>query len=71
MRNKMTKIAETKAVLGKKLGRLPSYDEIAEVLNVHVSTVRFGYERSRSPISLNRAVTDQGSMTLQVLLLLL
>ncbi|KAJ9158836.1 hypothetical protein P3X46_024382 [Hevea brasiliensis] len=63
--DKMTKIAEAKAVLRKRLGRLPSYDEIAEVLDVHVSTVRFGYERCRSPISLNRAVTDQAGMTLQ------
>nr|AKC88710.1 sigma factor [Hypseocharis bilobata] len=62
----LVKIAEAKNTLSIRLRRLPSYDEIAELLNVQVSTVRLICRRSRPPISLDRRiVTDQGCMTLQ------
>ncbi|KAK9283540.1 hypothetical protein L1049_011787 [Liquidambar formosana] len=65
----LAKIAEANNVLSKRLRRFPTYDEIAEVLNVHVSTVKLVSDRSRPPISLDGAATDQGFMTLQVFLL--
>jgi DNA-directed RNA polymerase sigma subunit (sigma70/sigma32) len=65
----VARIAEARNLLSKTLGRLPTDNEIAEVLSVHISTVRLVSERSRPPISLNQAVTDRGRMTLQVLVL--
>ncbi|KAF5469753.1 hypothetical protein F2P56_010317 [Juglans regia] len=61
----VARTAEARNLLSKKLGRLPTHDEIAEVLNVHISIVRLVSERNRPPISLDRAITDQGSITLQ------
>ena len=66
----VARIAEARNLLSIRLGRLPTDNEIAEVLNVHTSTVRLVFERSRPPISLDQAVTDRGFMTLQVLVLL-
>ncbi|EEF44576.1 RNA polymerase sigma factor rpoD, putative [Ricinus communis] len=63
--DRTTKIAEAKISLTERLGRLPSYREIAKELNVHVSTVRLVFSRSRSTVSLDQAVSDQGGMTLQ------
>lgn len=65
----VAKITEANNVLSRRLRRLPTYDEIAEEVNVHVSTVRLVSERNQPPISLDRTVTDRGSMTLQVLVL--
>lgn len=65
----VAKIAEASNTLTKRLGRQPSYDEIAEMLHVNILTVKLVSERSRPPGSLDRAVTDQGHMTLQVLFL--
>ncbi|KAH8498911.1 hypothetical protein H0E87_017723 [Populus deltoides] len=62
----VAKIAGANNDLSNKLRRSPSYDEIAEVLNMKVSTVRLGFERGRSPISLDQAVLGQNSLTLQV-----
>ncbi|PON50310.1 RNA polymerase sigma factor [Parasponia andersonii] len=61
----VAKVVEANNVLSRRLRRLPTYDEIAEVLNVDVSSVRLVSQRNRPPISLDRAVTDQGCMTLQ------
>ncbi|XP_050212043.1 RNA polymerase sigma factor sigD, chloroplastic [Mercurialis annua] len=65
LRKKMKKIAEAKISLTKRLGRLPSCDEIAKELNVNVSTVLLGFMRSKTLVSLDIAVSDQGGMTLQ------
>lgn len=65
----MAKIAEASNILTRSLGRQPSYDEIAGMLNVNILTVKLVSERSRPPGSLDRAVSDQGHMTLQVLFL--
>ncbi|KAI4323454.1 hypothetical protein L6164_023057 [Bauhinia variegata] len=61
----VAKVAEAKNLLSNQLRRIPSYDETAEVLNVNESIVRLVSERCRIPISLDRTVTDRGSMTLK------
>ncbi|KAK2637008.1 hypothetical protein Ddye_031800 [Dipteronia dyeriana] len=61
----LAKIAEAKNVLTRRLRRLPTCNEIADVLDINVSTVRLAYERTRHPLSLDGVVTDQGFMTLQ------
>lgn len=65
----MAKITKAKNSFNQKFQRLPSHDEVAEMINVKPSTVRLVSERSRLPISLDRVVTDQGCMALQVRLL--
>ena len=65
----VAKIAEASNILTRRFGRQPSYDEIAEMLNVNILTVKLVSERSRPPGSLDRVVSDQGRMTLQVLFL--
>lgn len=65
----VARVAEARNLLSKRLGRLPTHDEIAEVLDVHISIVRLVSERNRPPISLDRSITDQGRVTLQVLFL--
>ncbi|KAK1552817.1 hypothetical protein Q3G72_023896 [Acer saccharum] len=61
----LAKIAEANNVLTRRLKRLPTCNEIADVLDINVSTVRLAYERTRHPLSLDGVVTDQGFMTLQ------
>jgi len=63
----IAKVAEANNALSKRLRRMPTYDETAELLNVNASTVRLVSESSRAPISLDKAVTDHGHLTLQVL----
>lgn len=62
----IAKIAEAKSVLNRRLSRKPTYEEIAEVLNVNASTVKLVYERSRQPVSLDRAINDQSNLKLTV-----
>ncbi|KAA8515643.1 hypothetical protein F0562_018746 [Nyssa sinensis] len=59
------KIAEANTVLRERLRRLPSHDEIAEIVDIDVATVRLVSERNRAPISLDQAMTNQGCMKLQ------
>lgn len=61
----LAKIAEANNVLSRRLRRLPRYDEIAEMLNVHVSRVKLVADRSRQPISLDGRTTHLGCMTLK------
>ncbi|KAF7824595.1 RNA polymerase sigma factor sigD, chloroplastic [Senna tora] len=61
----VAKVAEANNVLSKRLRRVPTYDEMAEFLNVNASTVRLLSERIKTPISLDKAMIDQGHMTLQ------
>lgn len=65
----MAKITKAKISFNQRFQRLPSHDEIAEMINVQASIVRLVCERSRLPLSLDRVVTDQGCMALQVPLL--
>ncbi|KAJ4912007.1 hypothetical protein Rs2_06628 [Raphanus sativus] len=58
------KVAEASNVLSRKLRRIPSCEEIADHLNIHVSAVRLALERGRSPVSLDRVVSHNGRMTL-------
>ncbi|CAN8256430.1 unnamed protein product [Cochlearia groenlandica] len=59
------KVAEASNVLTRKLKRIPSCEEIAEHLNIHVSAVRLSMQRSRTPVSLDRVASQNGRMTLQ------
>ncbi|XP_009783017.1 RNA polymerase sigma factor sigD, chloroplastic [Nicotiana tabacum] len=59
------KICNANTELSRKLQRMPSYDEIAEALDMDVSTVRLVIERNRAPISIDQIVTSQGYMSLQ------
>ncbi|XP_060217368.1 RNA polymerase sigma factor sigD, chloroplastic-like [Lycium barbarum] len=59
------KICNANAELSRKLRRMPSYDEVAEALDLDVSTVRLVIERNRAPISIDQIVTSQGYMSLQ------
>lgn len=63
------KIAEAKNYLRTELRRLPTCDEISEVVNIHVSTIRLVSEKNRTPLSLDQMITDRGCMRLQVLAL--
>ena len=65
----MAKITRAKISFNQRFQRLPSHGEIAEMINVQASIVRLVCERSRLPLSLDRVVTDQGCMALQVPLL--
>lgn len=65
----MAKITKAKNSFNQRFHRLPSHEEIAEMVNIQASTVRLVCERSRLPLSLDRVVTDQGCMALQVPLL--
>jgi len=62
----VAKIAEANNVLRRRLRQKPTYNEIAEVLNVNVSTVKLVSEKSRQPISLDKAITDQSNLILKV-----
>ncbi|XP_009612911.1 RNA polymerase sigma factor sigD, chloroplastic [Nicotiana tabacum] len=59
------KICNANTELSRKLRRMPSYDEIAEALDMDVSTVRLVIERNRAPISIDQIVTSKGYMSLQ------
>ncbi|GMN53653.1 hypothetical protein TIFTF001_022781 [Ficus carica] len=61
----VAKVTEANNVLNRRLRRFPTYNEIAQEIDVHVSTVRLVSERIRPPISLDRAITERGHMTLQ------
>ncbi|XP_043691315.1 RNA polymerase sigma factor sigD, chloroplastic [Telopea speciosissima] len=69
MSEMLAKIAEANTVLSTRLRRLPTYDEIADVVNISVSSVRLICERNRPPISAERTLTNQGSLTLQEIIL--
>ncbi|CAK8565030.1 unnamed protein product [Lathyrus sativus] len=60
----IAKVAEANNVLSRRLRRKPTYDEIAEVLNLNASTVKLIYETSGQPISLDRAITDRSNLNL-------
>lgn len=61
----MAKITKAKNSFNQKFQRLPSHDEVAEMINVQPSTVRLVYERRKLPISLDPVVTDRGCLALQ------
>lgn len=59
----MPKICEAINMLSGRLKRFPTYDEIAEVINVKPSVVRLALESTRSPISLDKTIN---CMSIQV-----
>lgn len=56
----MAKVIDAKGLLQRKLGRPPSYEEIAEFLNVNVSTVQLVCEKSGQPVSVDRSLNKEG-----------
>jgi len=62
----VAKIPKANNVLRRRLRRKPTYNEIAKVINVNVSTVKLVSEKSRQPISLDNAITDQSNLILKV-----
>nr|AKC88722.1 sigma factor [Pelargonium myrrhifolium] len=64
--NMLAKITEAEKILSNRLRRSPSHDEIAEFLDVQVSTVWLTIGRCTPPRSLDRViVTSRGSLKLQ------
>ncbi|XP_010557806.1 PREDICTED: RNA polymerase sigma factor sigD, chloroplastic isoform X2 [Tarenaya hassleriana] len=61
----MAKVTEASNVLSGSLRRAPTCEEIANHLNLHISSVRLALDRTRSPASLDRQASDRGRMTLQ------
>ncbi|PIA48462.1 hypothetical protein AQUCO_01400805v1 [Aquilegia coerulea] len=59
------KIAEANNELSRRLQRQPTYNEISDMIAIHVSSIRLVCTRNRPPISLDQTLTDTGCMTLQ------
>ncbi|XP_058759350.1 RNA polymerase sigma factor sigD, chloroplastic isoform X3 [Vicia villosa] len=62
----VAKIEKAYIVLSYRLGRKPMYDEIAEALDVNVSTVQLVYEIRRQPVSLDRAISYQKILEMNI-----
>ncbi|XP_020254230.1 RNA polymerase sigma factor sigD, chloroplastic-like [Asparagus officinalis] len=60
LRGTMAKVIDAKALLQRKSGRSPSYEEIAEFLNLSVSTVQLVCEKSGQPVSVDRCLNKEG-----------
>ncbi|XP_074348612.1 RNA polymerase sigma factor sigD, chloroplastic isoform X2 [Apium graveolens] len=60
------KIVEANNSLAVRLRRSPSFEEIAKSVGTTVRTVRLIYRSIKEPVSLDRALTSQGCMNLQV-----
>nr|AKC88703.1 sigma factor [California macrophylla] len=66
VRNLLAKIVEAKETLSSRLRRLPSHDEVAELLDVPVFTVKLVWAKSRPPTSLDHVImTERGRVKLQ------
>lgn len=50
----MNKVAEANSSLRRRLGRSPTYEEVADLIDMDVSNVRLVSERSRPPISIDQ-----------------
>ncbi|KAL8496078.1 hypothetical protein ACS0TY_019979 [Phlomoides rotata] len=59
------KICEASNALSTRLKRAPTYEEIAESIDVKPSNVKLAIERNKSVISLDQAMTSRGYMSLQ------
>nr|AKC88705.1 sigma factor [Erodium texanum] len=66
VRNLLARIAEADKTLTRKLHRLPSYDEIAQLVGVPVFTVEFVWAQTGPQLSLDHViVTERGHVQLQ------
>jgi len=65
LRGVMAKVIDAKSLLQRRLGRSPTYEEIAEFLNLGVSTVQLVCEKSGQPVSVDRPLNKDG-LTLKV-----
>ncbi|XP_064960522.1 RNA polymerase sigma factor sigD, chloroplastic-like isoform X2 [Musa acuminata AAA Group] len=52
----MNKVAEANSSLRRRLGRSPTYEEVADLIDMDVSNVRLVSERSRPPISIDQDI---------------
>ncbi|KAG6424864.1 hypothetical protein SASPL_115284 [Salvia splendens] len=59
------KICEASNELSRELARVPTYQEIAEAIDVEAGAVRLAVEGKRGPISLDQVMTSYGYMSLQ------
>ncbi|WOK95545.1 RNA polymerase sigma factor sigD, chloroplastic isoform X3 [Canna indica] len=50
----VSRVAEANSLLRRQLGRWPTYEEIADFINMDVSTVRTVSEKNRPPISIDQ-----------------
>lgn len=66
MQGAMAKVAEANAVLNERLGRLPTHEEIGNMVGICEKRVRVICERSRAPLSLDQPMSDRGSITIKV-----
>ncbi|XP_072976178.1 RNA polymerase sigma factor sigD, chloroplastic [Typha angustifolia] len=57
----MNKVTEATATLRRRLRRSPTYEEIADFLEISVSSVRIICEKSRHPISIDQPVNGEGA----------
>ncbi|XP_077249468.1 sigma factor 4 [Tasmannia lanceolata] len=65
VRNILSQIAEANSALNTRLGRRPTYDEVAGMVGMAVSSVRFASESTRLPLSTDRPMSCHGSITLK------
>ncbi|KAL5981841.1 hypothetical protein ACLOJK_015907 [Asimina triloba] len=61
----LAKIADANNILRSQLGRWPTHDEIAGMVNVSISTVRLVCEKTRPPISMDQPMANHKSITLK------
>nr|AKC88709.1 sigma factor [Geranium phaeum] len=66
VRSLLGKIVEANETLSSRLRRMPSHEEVAQLLEVPVFTVQLIWAKTRPPISLDRLITtDQGHVKFQ------
>lgn len=62
----MAKIIDAKSLLRRRLGRVPTNEEIAEFINVDLSTVQLVCEKGGQPVSIDKSLNEEG-LTLKVM----
>nr|CAD1821946.1 unnamed protein product [Ananas comosus var. bracteatus] len=62
------RVAEANSILRRRLGRWPTYEEIADFVHVGVSSVRIISERIRHPISIDQPVNKEGLSLKEIIL---
>lgn len=60
MQGPVAKVAEANAVLNERLGRLPTHEEVANMVGMCEKRARVICERSRPPLSLDQTMSDRG-----------
>ncbi|XP_058084330.1 RNA polymerase sigma factor sigD, chloroplastic isoform X1 [Magnolia sinica] len=65
MQGLMAKIAQANNILRRRLGRWPTFDEIADTVQVDISNISLVSDRTRPPISMDQPLSNHGNITLQ------